>query len=179
MALKREDIEKMSVKRLRLLDINEPEDETLVQQLIQEKLAEQPLVGSPARAAAHATDNLTPETEALLQAQIDARNAAQKAARTAPVLHDAEAADQQREDEVADRLAELEAEKAKLDAASQEPFVPEPGPLPEPGAEAPVTEAPTAEAPVTEAPTVEKAPEVAPAKPVTRKPRAPRGSNKK
>jgi hypothetical protein len=174
MALTREDIEKMSVKRLRQLDISEPADEKLVQDLIQEKLSAQGIVGAPARAAAHATDNLTPETEAILQAQIDKQNAARKAARTAPIL-DHEAADQQREDEVAQKLAELEAEKAQLDAASQTPFVPEapePGPLPEPGAEAPVTEAPVTEAPVAEAP------EVAPA-PVTRTPRAPRGGNKK
>jgi len=141
MALNREDIQKMPIKRLRLLDISDPADEAIVQALIKEKLAEQPIVGSPARAKPHATDNLTPETEAILQKQIDAQNASKKAhaladevveapGPVAPLASELEAplshpADAQAEADAEAKLALLEAERAALVEAEKVPFVPE------------------------------------------------------
>lgn len=131
MALNREDIQKMTVQRLRLLDISDPEDEKVVQDLISEKLAAQPFVGEPARAKPHATDNLTPETEAILQTKIDAQNANRKARVLGLEVDEEDGPDVvvevpgiENEADIEANLAQLQAEKAALEAAAKEPFVP-------------------------------------------------------
>ncbi len=68
----------MPILQLRGLDIKSKEEEELVQEVLNARLAEMP-VENPVTFSSMETDNLTPEKEAALQAEIDLRNAGIKA----------------------------------------------------------------------------------------------------
>jgi hypothetical protein len=73
-----EQLKEMPVQILRGLNIETREEEELVQSILNTRMADMPLV-NPMNFTSGATDQLTPEKEAELQAKIDARNATLKA----------------------------------------------------------------------------------------------------
>ncbi len=78
MRFSKEELYAMPILQLRGIDIQEKEEEVLVQEVLNARLAEMP-VENPVHFTSMQTDNLTPEKEAELQAEINARNAGIKA----------------------------------------------------------------------------------------------------
>ncbi len=77
--MNREQLISMPISQLRSLDIKSAEEEQLVQEILNEKLQNEPQV-DPNRASlsSRETDNLTPEKEAELQARLDGKVVSQE-----------------------------------------------------------------------------------------------------
>lgn len=81
MKFTKKDLSNMSLSSIRAIDIRSPEEEELIQEEIDKRIVDLPLEVN-LNIPASFTDNLTPEKERVLQAKIDAKVAAIKAARS-------------------------------------------------------------------------------------------------
>jgi hypothetical protein len=86
-----EQLNSLSIEGLQMLDIESREEELMVQTLIDKKLQLMPVI-EPIEIPSSATDNITPEKEAELQAKIDAKTLEYKnkvLSREVPIEEDA------------------------------------------------------------------------------------------
>lgn len=75
MSYTKQELENMPMSILRGIDIKSQEEEEMIQKVVNQKLADMPL-DIDLNINSSRTDDMTPEKEALLQAEIDAKKAA-------------------------------------------------------------------------------------------------------